>query len=294
VDWYAIDAILMPVGLIISKHLVSSKFCLRSLPPAPVALLIVFLVIYGNIVQLDPNFLSFYIACLLALVNWFERDKFIANKFLLVVIYVFVSMVLKSRAFTYATGVYIVAGLVRNRLSAIEYRRSILSFVVISLVIVYISTWSDGQIVHLSRFEQSADSLQTPSLYEKLKNFSDINRFRISREWIEGYLLSGVRNFLIGIGPLYNYQISHMGYYPAHNAFLDVAVKYGVPYLGFFLYCLIENIKKVNKSPIDILYLSSFGMVLHGIFYLGLLPFYFIIAVISNKRIDKKNHLLKG
>ena len=61
--------------------------------------------------------------------------------------------------------------------------------IIIPLFITYGITFSDGGIVELFRATKDSPA-SNPSFLDKLQNISDINRFRISRMWIEEYLIN--------------------------------------------------------------------------------------------------------
>jgi hypothetical protein len=48
-------------------------------------------------------------------------------------------------------------------------------------------TFKDGQVVELTRYGPKNENI--PTLVEKIHNFEDVNRFRISRMWIENFFI---------------------------------------------------------------------------------------------------------
>jgi hypothetical protein len=309
---YPPSALIIPSGLILGEFLTSLNINWKYIDKSLLVVIIVFMGIYGFINNLDPNFLSFYIACILVCGEWTGNKRKLIYNTLYIMICFIVVLIFKSRAFAYASIILFLAPIFNRLLNKFNLLAVMTIFFVSSVLITFGITFKDGGVVKLYRSGSNQQSeisikqpqapveqpqapveqpqapveqLKEPSFLEKVSNISDANRFRMSRLWIEEYIINNSANFFFGMGENYPRIVREQRYFPAHNSFIEMAIYFGIPYLFAFLLCLSNGLSKINFKKYSLFYLLSFGMVLHGIFYIGLLPFYFVLCKIyENKK----------
>ena len=245
--------------------------------------IILFMLFFCMFNNLDPNFASFYIACVIALTDW-NKYKYYKSPLFLILVGILVSFVLKSRAFFYATSVFIFFEIFSNFKIKEKYFIYILSaFIFLPAILTYIITINDEGVVRLYTNAINTSDLYyiAPSLYEKIQNLNDVNRFRITRLWLDDFLLVDWRFFVFGLSNIYFEKIKYENLYPIHNSYLEILAIYGFLYLASFMYIFWSSLPNFGKYSHRLFYLLSFGMVIHGIYYLGLIPIYYIIAKIA-------------
>lgn len=286
---YPMAALIPPAGLIFGKFLISLNIKWKPINKTLLIFIIGAIIFFGKENELDTNFLSFYIACLFVCADWTKNKRQFVNNIIYILICVVVVSLLNSRAFTYASIILFIAPFFKRYISKFNLATTIYSFIFLSLILTFSITFSDGEVVKLYRqgqpdteiFSGISNPSEGPNFIEKISNISDINRFRISRMWVEEYLLDNPQNFLLGLGENYPKIISDKLYYPAHNSFIEMAIYFGFPYLLIFIFCFYKSISKIDFINYKIIYIISFGMVLHGIFYIFLIPYYFVLCKIS-------------
>ena len=278
---YPLQALLIPAGLIVGEYLVSLNFQWRPVNKVITTILIICIILFGIWHHVDSNFLSFYVACVLVCTNWSRDKNNLLRNILYITLCATVVMIFKSRAFAYAAFIFFIFNNLNIKVYKVRPIYIFILFITIPLFITYGITYADGGIVELFRPSQDSPA-SSPSFLEKLQNVSDINRFRISRMWVEEYLLSSPRIFLVGMGKNYTDIVEQNNYYPVHNSFIELTLYFGIPYLLAFVLCFSRFLSRFLIKNSSIWFILSFGMVLHGVFYLTLIPFYYLIVKISS------------
>ncbi len=276
-----IYGVLIPSGIIIGKYLIS-KLQFELISPEASVCIVLLIALHGWSRNLDPNFISFFIAIILASTDW----KGSRVKLLLLVLMVAVCVaIFKSRSFCYASFVFFMYYLLKPNLNLnpnINLKRYLIPLImlmsIVSLVITFAVTWGDGGVVYLYR-ENNLLDISDPSFLEKVSNWADVNRFRISRMWIQDELLTSPGKLLWGLNGGYEESIRLNKLYPAHNSFLEIVLYFGVIYYLLFILTFVKAITTlIEFDAVPILFIFSFGMVLHGVYSFGLIPIYFILA----------------
>ena len=277
---YPSQALLIPAGLILGQYLATLNFQWRPVNKVVTTILIICIIFFGRWSNVDSNFLSFYVACVLVCTNWSRGKNNLLRNILYITLCTTVVIIFKSRAFAYAAFIFFIFNNLNIKIYKVKPIYIFILLITIPLFITYGITFTDGGVVELFRPSQYSPA-SNPSFVDKLQNFSDINRFRISRMWVEEYLLNSPRIFLFGMGKNYTDIAEQNNYYPVHNSFIELMLYFGVPYLLTFVLCFCHFLSRFLIKCSSIWFILSFGMVLHGVFYLTLIPFYYLIVKIS-------------
>lgn len=280
-------AVLIPSAIIIGKFLVS-KIEFKLISPKACVCIVLLIGMYAWSRNLDPNFTSLFIAIVLASTDWVSGSR--VNLLLLLLSVVVCVAVFKSRAFAYASFVFLLCCLLKPKKNLNRFLLPLMmAFFIVSLFVTFAVTWGHD-VVYLYTENNISDianpstdnniiDISNPSFFEKVSNWKDVNRFRISKMWIQDELLANPGKLLWGLNGGYEESIRLNKLYPAHNSYLEIILYFGVIYYLLFVVTFAKALTtSIGFDAVPLLFILSFGMVLHGVLSFGLIPIYFILA----------------
>ncbi len=282
-----LSGMLLPISVIIGSY-IRSSFNWRLSRLRLINYLNIALIFYGYVHNLDPNFMSFYIAILIAIstANIGKADRVAQNAFVILIVAVCVYL-FGSRAFLYASVVYVSYLTIGRKgfYESLNIKYVFVAMFITSILVTYIVTIGDGGVYYLYRELEVSDSKEI-KLLDKISNWQDLNRFRITKMWINDYLIEDARVFLFGLGGEYVRIANDKGYYLVHNSFVEILLYFGVVYALIFFISMWKTLRTESFNIIPLAYVLSFGMVLHGVFYYCVIPLYYIIVGLSGRAVD--------